>query len=383
MGHEYWLTSVPVRNETCDETWKKLALKTQSLSSNAKFQIPDLKVGTLDTLVALSDDLFKYDNFVESVVRKIAQTLGSLLEGHDDRLDEALTAEGKHLDDYITHFQWDIRKYLVKTPTRELADGILKSTQEVENDLKERYGSYTQVKNSLSSIERNQSGSLLTRSLVGVVKREHAVIDSEYLTTLFAAVPLSLERKWIQEYEKLADMVVPRSSVKVTQDSEYALFSVVLFKRVAEEFKHHAREAKFIVRDFDFDDNALATEDKEKEELDFALKKQWAGLIRWGKAHFSETFTAWIHLKAIRLFVESVLRYGLPPQFQGAVVVPHRKHERKARDALRALYAHLDPTSQSKGNGDAAPTVEIAGVGSTEYYPYVSFTFKIDFVTHK
>ena len=28
-----------------------------------------------------------------------------------------------------------------------------------------------------------------------------------------------------------------------------------------------------------------------------------------------EVFSAWVHICAIRLFVESILRYGLPPSF--------------------------------------------------------------------
>lgn len=31
-------------------------------------------------------------------------------------------------------------------------------------------------------------------------------------------------------------------------------------------------------------------------------------LLRWLKVNFSEAFVAWIHIKALRVFVESVLR---------------------------------------------------------------------------
>ncbi len=31
-------------------------------------------------------------------------------------------------------------------------------------------------------------------------------------------------------------------------------------------------------------------------------------LVRWLKVNFSEAFTAWVHVKALRVFVESVLR---------------------------------------------------------------------------
>lgn len=37
-------------------------------------------------------------------------------------------------------------------------------------------------------------------------------------------------------------------------------------------------------------------------------KKQFGSLVRWLKVNFSECFCAWIHVKALRVFVESVLR---------------------------------------------------------------------------
>lgn len=53
-------------------------------------------------------------------------------------------------------------------------------------------------------------------------------------------------------------MIVPRSTQLITQDSEYGLFNVTLFKKVIEEFKLHAREKKFIVRDFTYNEEELA-----------------------------------------------------------------------------------------------------------------------------
>lgn len=38
-------------------------------------------------------------------------------------------------------------------------------------------------------------------------------------------------------------------------------------------------------------------------------------LFRLARTNFGEVFSAWVHLKALRVFVESVLRYGLPPDF--------------------------------------------------------------------
>ena len=46
-----------------------------------KFEVPSLTVGTLDTLMTLSDDLVKTDSVVESTVRKIERTTAELFGG--------------------------------------------------------------------------------------------------------------------------------------------------------------------------------------------------------------------------------------------------------------------------------------------------------------
>lgn len=65
-------------------------------------------------------------------------------------------------------------------------------------------------------------------------------------------------QEWYAVYEKLTDMIVPRSTQLITQDAEYGLFTVTLFKKIVDEFKLHAREKKFIVRDFTYNEEDLA-----------------------------------------------------------------------------------------------------------------------------
>lgn len=40
-----------------------------------KFPVPDFTVGTLDSLLSLSDELKKIDGYAESVVKRVAQSL--------------------------------------------------------------------------------------------------------------------------------------------------------------------------------------------------------------------------------------------------------------------------------------------------------------------
>lgn len=98
---EYWLVSAPGKPSK-DAAYKELVAKCGGLANAWQFNVPaDLKVGTLDSLVALSDDLVRLDPFVEGVVRKIASMLQELLADHEDKLAESLTAEGQTCDDYV------------------------------------------------------------------------------------------------------------------------------------------------------------------------------------------------------------------------------------------------------------------------------------------
>ena len=126
--------------------------------------------------------------------------------------------------------------------------------------------------------------------------------------------------EWFDKYEQLTQMVVPRSCQKIAQDEEYTLFSIVLFKRVVDEFSQKAREFKFIVRDFTWNAEQLLDDKKKASEAYATEREQWTTLVRLSKTNFGEMYACWIHIKCIRLFVECILRYGLPPHFQPMLI---------------------------------------------------------------
>ncbi|XP_043277646.1 V-type proton ATPase subunit C isoform X2 [Venturia canescens] len=289
------------------------------------------------------------------------------------------------LPTYITRFQWDMAKYPIKQSLRNIADIISKQVGQIDADLKTKSTTYNNLKGSLQNLEKKQTGSLLTRNLADLVKKEHFILDSEYLSTLLVIVPKANFQEWYAIYEKLTDMIVPRSTQLITQDAEYGLFTVTLFKKVVEEFKLHAREKKFIVRDFTYNEEELAAGKNEITKLVTDKKKQFGPLVRWLKVNFSECFCAWIHVKALRVFVESVLRYGLPVNFQAILLQPHKKSTKRLRDVLNQLYAHLDSSATSGGQSANQDSVDIPGLGfgQNDYFPYVYYKINIDMVDNK
>ncbi|XP_059104717.1 V-type proton ATPase subunit C 2 isoform X2 [Peromyscus eremicus] len=371
---EFWLISAPGDKENLQALERMNHVTSKSnLSHNTKFAIPDFKVGTLDSLVGLSDELGKLDTFAESLIKRTAQSVVEVMEDSKGKVHENLLANGVDLTSFVTHFEWDMAKYPAKQPLVSVVDTLAKQLAQIETDLKSRTAAYSVLKANLENLEKKSTGNLFTRTLSDIVSKDDFVLDSEYLITLLVIVPKSSYVQWQRTYESLSDMVVPRSTKLIAEDNEAGLFTVTLFRKVTEDFKVKAKENKFIVREFYYDEKEIKREREEMNRLLSDKKQQYGPLLRWLKVNFSEAFIAWIHIKALRVFVESVLRYGLPVNFQAVLLQPQKKSATKRlREVLNSVFRHLDEVAAAS---ILDASVEIPGLqlSNQDYFPYVYF----------
>lgn len=98
------------------------------------FVIPDFKVGTLDSLIVLSDELQKTDGVIEGMVVKISDSLKGLLGGDMAAWKQALVVGdstyyfAKNLETvgaYLEAFAWNTMKYRSDKTLKELVDNIV------------------------------------------------------------------------------------------------------------------------------------------------------------------------------------------------------------------------------------------------------------------
>ncbi|XP_030167507.1 V-type proton ATPase subunit C 2 isoform X5 [Lynx canadensis] len=371
---EFWLISAPGDKENLQALERMNTVTSKSnLSYNTKFPIPDFKVGTLDSLVGLSDELGKLDTFAESLIKRMAQSVVEVMEDSKGKVPENLLANGVDLTSFVTHFEWDMAKYPAKQPLVSVVDTLAKQLAQIETDLKSRTAAYNTLKTNLENLEKKSMGNLFTRTLSDIVSKEDFVLDSEYLVTLLVIVPKPSYAQWQKTYESLSDMVVPRSTKLIAEDNEGGLFTVTLFRKVIDDFKTKAKENKFTVREFYYDEKEIKREREELSRLLSDKKQQYGPLLRWLKVNFSEAFIAWIHIKALRVFVESVLRYGLPVNFQAVLLQPHKKSSTKRlREVLNSVFRHLDQVAAASVL-DASVDIPGLQLGNQDYFPYVYF----------
>ncbi|CDF87971.1 BN860_18690g1_1 [Zygosaccharomyces bailii CLIB 213] len=345
------------------------------------FRIPEFKIGSLDSLIVESEELAKNDNQIGSSIGKIVEILSGLNEAGTNTY-KTVPINNVPVPEYLENFQWNSRKFRLDKSIEELMQLIANESSQLDADVRATNANYSAAKTNLAAAERKKTGDLSVRSLHDIVKPEDFILNSEYLTTVLVAVPKSLKSSFEKSYETLAKNVVPGSAGIIAEDSEYILYNVHLFKKNVQEFTSAAREKKFIPREFEYSEELI---DKLKKEHDSSANLEQSlrvQLVRLAKAAYSDCFINWFHIKALRIYVESVLRYGLPPYFNTKIIAVPPKNLTKCKTELTEAFGYLSGNAFAKNKQgkivkEDASLHQYAALVDTDYEPFVIYVVSL------
>ncbi|KAI9819963.1 MAG: Vacuolar ATP synthase subunit C [Pycnora praestabilis] len=389
---KYLLVSLPTSISPSNDHDEALTALRSAVSTDYgtvyPFAIPEFKIGSLDTLVQQADELAKLESACEGIVIHVGDSLRSLLEGDEEKIAQQKNVNDRPVDQYLRSFSWNKVKYRADKPIAEIVDSLQKEIGSLDNDVKSKYNQYNQVKTNLTALQRKQTGNLATKSLTPIVDPSLLIHDSEYLETHLIAVPSQGIRDFEKSYETISPFVVPRSSVRITSDDEYTLFAVTTFKKHSQEFIHKSRERRWTPRDFKYREGGKEEEQKEVNRVSGDERKVWGEALRMARTGWSESVMVWIHVLALRVFVETVLRYGLPLDFVCGLVRTTGKLAKKAKSSLDSSYSYLGGNAfgrDKKGRitkDDSGVSSDMQAAGhmgdSGDYTAYVFYDFEIE-----
>eukprot|EP01038_Epipyxis_sp_PR26KG_P009428 gene9428-12704_t len=405
---QLWLITVPNNKESSERTFTALSSSLSSHSNSIKlykFDIPPLSVGTLDSLLALSDDLNKINTQVENVVRKVERQYFDL-EGVNGK---PLKVNERSVQAYLKRFSWDNSQYQFQgKPLIELVSQIQGLVGKVDDELKAMATAYTEKNLSLATTQRKKLINLTSSDFEDFLKPEDIarldLQDTDNLLTLMVTIPKSAESEFLESYSTLGEKiaffggpdwtnssslgqndgnfgkgvkrskvkgspVVPKSAKKVADEGEYVMYAVTILKGhyeagsfqddvfiagtfvdYVEPVKAAFREKRYQIRDFSYDPSKAGGIDGQIKQSKEELSQNRKAIVRWSITHFGEVFNAWIHLKVIRAFVESVLLYGLPVDNVAFFLEPDLKNEKKIRSELVKSVLSIRPELHVKIN---------------------------------
>lgn len=86
-----------------------------------------MKTGTLDSLIGLSEELPKMENFFTATVAKTVDTLRNLLNNDPSKLAQHILIDEASVDSYLLNgWKWKAGRYNIQTGLRELVDNLNK-----------------------------------------------------------------------------------------------------------------------------------------------------------------------------------------------------------------------------------------------------------------
>jgi len=362
-----------------DEMLNVLKDRCDGISDRAfpcqSFDVPEtLKFGSFDNLVKLVDDLAKYDGQVESTLRRVERQLLELNPSAEMKIISQRTQQT--WESYVRKFKWDDAKF---PRSRDLADNLkllMGSVAKLDEEVRNKSSQYSELKSQVTNLLKKGNATLGAVDLIDILTpsmvSETDFVQTEHIITVCVVVPRGkdAEKNFLDSYERMDANVVPMSAKKfkdITDKDYNTLWRVLLFPSALEPFKKACRDQKLLVREFTYSEANFVNLNQQRAKLEAELKKQDAFLRRVCHAAFSDTFVSWMHLKAIRTFVESAMRFGVPPNFSAFLVKPGKNQQKKFRTTLDDIFG-----ASGLFGSKYVQAKEADQEGGEDYYSYVS-----------
>ena len=288
----------------------------------------------LDTLFKINDDLIRDEQEIEAFLKSLEKQLSDLTTNPLQ-----IKFRGALLDPKkaITEFQWDEGKYPNRSKTiADIMHKINEKYTETRKTIKSKTDDYNNSVNELKLKKKSQYEALSLmkqdyRDLVSKSKMEMKTTD--YLCTMLCFVPTGNEKTFEAKYMSLADgYVVPYSALRIDrgEDEKMRLYRVIVMKHKKDDFRNQCQgQLRITCKEYNEEELlSKPVEEKEIEKLNNESVQKKHDLERHAESGYSEVFYALLHLKYLRLYVESCLKYTSGDYYSVMVYVPRDKEQK-------------------------------------------------------
>ena len=294
----------------------------------------------------------------------------------------------KKVSAYLSKWVWDYARYQYQG--RKLADLISQVTGQTayaDEELKKLMANHADKMSNLGNWQRKKAINLSTSDfedfLTPQMLAKVEIIDNDNLVTLMVSMSKDLEEEFLNNYSSndgwakdiasyglpedrdavKGSPVVPNSAKKVFQNTDQALYAVTVLRGhttsgsvdlngnyvagtvvdYIEPLRNAFREKRCTLRPLVFDATKATGVDANIEQAKAAVDQSVSVITRWCSAHFGEIFSAFVHLRVISAYVESVMRYGVPANFVIMLLQPDGRRFKEAQQTLTETIVKVQP----------------------------------------
>ena len=329
----------------------------------------DLVTDNLDSLLKINDELIKNDLEIGSFLKNLEKKIYEL----DSKQELSVNIKGTivKIEEGISQFSWDESRYPKNQKT--IPDILNKINEKFNATFQNLKAKTEEYQNEVKKLQLKKKGESDALSLMKVdyreivSKSEDKMITTDYLCTILCFVPISLIDNFLKNYMNYGDgYVLPLSALRIDlkEDEKMSLFRVVVMKHIKDKFKQNL-QSNLRIQSRDYDPEEIKRkpqEEREIEKLSLSIKEKKITLIRNSTSGYSEVYYGLLHLKFLRLYVESSLKYGTSDYYSCIVFTSQGKEQK----CVSTMIKTFNDTNDEGWYGTKEELKE-----SEDFYPFI------------
>lgn len=309
--------------------------------------------------------------------------------------------EVQSVEEYIRKFKWDTHKFPMDKSLKVIGAKIIAIQKTCDEKLKKQMEEQNSLKNKLNALAKKESNSLMHKDLGDVVYEKKISSQffvnthgSKILTTILVVVnkknfdkfkeiyPTLLLNHHAQDYENwqkrtLANIQHKNQNIEIEEERSAAvqqefeqekqkhqkkkdlagvipnsdkylgqedadgnqLFRVTCMTEMANDYVRLLKKNGFQCQEFVYDGDQYVANKNLEAQLRQELRVCNDKLTTKSFHNFQELFQALVHLKVMRVFIDGVLRFGIPPVFLMGIIKPAKNCEEKIKARLTDAFS--------------------------------------------
>lgn len=273
------------------------------LEHNIDLQDEITRIVSDNNIKILTLNIPKFSNLCISSCSSYDDML-SKIEKECTDLVKQFTNNKKYFLDFSQKFMdWDTEKY-GSTNIDECIKMVQDDLKHIKTIYTERKDEHHSNKKEYDDIIRKTQGTLAERDISYMVDRKYY----EFLEDVYVVVGKEYWDKFVDFINK-SDISSVETLERIHEDDVYVLVKILILKTDVKLFKKECCTNNFIIKDVHSVEEGSV--EKKMEEIDGRKDS----LDVFVDTHYIELYRILVHIKLMKLFVESFCRYGLPKDY--------------------------------------------------------------------
>lgn len=255
-----------------------------------KLNVPINHWSSFGAMIELTEQL-------DGLSRQVFDLFNKLLTVDRDLVKSPSFVKNVDLNNKIERFVWPSEKY----PRAALGDMFEMFVDElalIRKNFELRSANYDRSKRKMVDIKKRKNGTLKEVDLANIVEENE---DFEFLAYFYVL----MDRNRRFEDEDIEDLIYVK---EVAGDEEQHLVQFLGLRSKREQIEKQLVERKYTVKHFEHFD-----EDVDRIAIDFSVVEK--GYFTFIDTYLLESFDLLLCVKLTKLYVDSVLQYGLPNSY--------------------------------------------------------------------